>query len=95
VKCERLSRNSRLQTKTYKGRLSSYGCVSCTYWRTWQALKDQPAPTRQALPPADYTDAEVVPMQDIHTPGQTSRDERFAMLDQLNGHGEEESEDDG
>jgi hypothetical protein len=63
--------------------------------RQWQALRQSPAPS-EALPPADYTDAEVVPRQHMLTPGQTSRDaETFALLNWMNGLGGWDSGDEG
>jgi hypothetical protein len=62
----------------------------------WQALRQPAAPSREALPPADYTDAEVVPRQHMLTPGQTSHDdETFALLDRVNGRGGWGSGDEG
>jgi hypothetical protein len=60
----------------------------------WQGLREQPAPTRQALPPADYPEAELVPNQDSRQPGQTARDATFAMLDRLNHVLDDEPNDD-
>jgi hypothetical protein len=51
----------------------------------WQALRDQAPPRQQAFPaPQEYTDAEVVLLPDIQTPGRPSRDAVFRMLDRLN-----------
>jgi hypothetical protein len=51
----------------------------------WQGLREEPA-LRQALPPADYTEVEGEPLQDIRTPGRTRRADVFHMLDALNQH---------
>jgi hypothetical protein len=66
----------------------------------WQALREQPIPARQALPEASYdadaTDAAVVPLQDVCTPGRTRRADVFKMLDALNQHDiEGDMDDDG
>jgi hypothetical protein len=63
----------------------------------WQALREQPAPIRPALPAADaYTEAEVVPLPDIQKPGQPSMGTIFRMLDQLNQRNiEGDTDDDG
>jgi hypothetical protein len=60
----------------------------------WQALREQPAPAHQALPPADATDAAVVPLEDIRTPGRARRADVFNMLDALNQHDIEGDTDD-
>jgi hypothetical protein len=56
----------------------------------WRGLREEPSPLHQALPPADYTDAEVVPLQDLARPGKTPRKTIYALLDRLNGTGHDD-----
>jgi hypothetical protein len=62
----------------------------------WQALREQPTPSCQVLPPADATDAAIVPLQDSRTPERTRRIDVFTLLDALNqGDLEGDTDDDG
>jgi hypothetical protein len=77
-----------IKPERYKYRLNTIHSPSPAMqalMKQWQALREQPAPMRPALPAADaYTEAEVVPLPDIQKPGQSSTDAIFRMLDRLN-----------
>jgi hypothetical protein len=77
-----------IKPERYKYRVETSHEVSpamAAMLQQWQALRDTAPPTQPAMPaPQDYIDVEVVPLPEIHTPGRTSREGTFAMLDRLN-----------
>jgi hypothetical protein len=87
-----------IKPERYRYRVDSTHAVSpamAALMAQWQVLRDQAPPRQQALPaPQEYTDAEVVPLRDIHTPGRPPRDTVFRMLDRLNQRDSEGDTDD-
>jgi hypothetical protein len=76
-----------IKPERYKYRIDTTQSVSPAMqalMAQWQALREQPIPSRRALPPSDATDAVVVPLEDVYTPERTRRADVFKMLDALN-----------